>query len=179
MLGWMRRDSLFEEALMARPIRLVTVLAVLFLVAGCTSDDGAVDEPAGTAAATTTEVATTTAAPTTTTAGSTTSVVDTADLIHGAWHWPEQDVYENYGDDGQFGVFLNSDVSGDPYDWGTYTFDDETLTFHNADGSVCPGATAVWTVRFSDDGTESHQTFVEDSCASVRGQDRVLIRQTP
>ncbi len=101
------------------------------------------------------------------------------DRIIGVWHWPEQGVYENLDEDGQFGVFTNSDIVGDPYDWGTYTFDGETLTIHNAEGSVCSGATAVWTVWFSDDGTESHQTFVEDSCASVRGQDRVLIRQTP
>ena len=49
---------------MARPIRLVTVLAVLFLVAGCTSDDGA---PTTTEAAPTTTLAATTVAPTTTT----------------------------------------------------------------------------------------------------------------
>ena len=58
---------------MARPIRLFTVLAVLFLVAGCASDDGASDEPTTTAAAATTESTTTTAAPTTTTAATTTT----------------------------------------------------------------------------------------------------------
>ena len=46
---------------MAGPTRLVTLLAVLFLAAGCTSDDGA-----------TTESTTTTAAPSTTTAPTTT-----------------------------------------------------------------------------------------------------------
>ena len=57
---------------MARPTRLVTLLAVLFLVAGCTSDDGAADEPTAAASATT-EATTTTAAPTTTAATTTTT----------------------------------------------------------------------------------------------------------
>jgi mono/diheme cytochrome c family protein len=48
---------------MCRSIRLVTLLAVLFLIAGCTSDDSATDEPT---TAVSTEATVTTAAPTTT-----------------------------------------------------------------------------------------------------------------
>ena len=40
------------------------------------------------------------------------------DRIIGVWHWPEQSVYENLDEDGQWGVFTNSDIVGDPYDWG-------------------------------------------------------------
>ena len=57
---------------MARPTRLVTVLAVLFLVGGCTSGDGATDEPTAAAAATT-ESTTTTAAPASTAVATTTT----------------------------------------------------------------------------------------------------------
>ena len=51
---------------------LVVLLAVLFVVAGCSSDDGTADEATTIAAATTTEAAVTTAAPTTTVATTTT-----------------------------------------------------------------------------------------------------------
>ena len=104
---------------------------------------------------------------------------DPAEQIHGAWYWPEQGVYESLDEDGQWGVWLSGDLEGDPYDWGTYTFDGEVLTYHNAEGSVCSGATAVWRVAFSEDGDEAIQMFVEDSCSSVRGQDRVLTRHLP
>ena len=102
-----------------------------------------------------------------------------AETIHGAWHWPEQGVYESLDAEGHWGVWLTGSLEGDPYDWGTYTFDGEVLTYHNAEGSVCSGATAVWTVEFKMGGDEAHQKFVEDSCSSVRGQDRVLIRHSP
>jgi hypothetical protein len=102
-----------------------------------------------------------------------------AETIHGAWHWPEQGVYESLDAEGNWGVWLSRSLEGDPYDWGTYTFDGETLTYNNAKGSVCSGATAVWTVQFAKGGDEAHQKFVEDSCSSVRGQDRVLIRHSP
>ena len=52
---------------MARPIRLVTLLAVLFLVAGCASgDENAGDEPANETGTTTTQAPPSTAATTTT-----------------------------------------------------------------------------------------------------------------
>ena len=53
---------------MSRLIRLVTVLAVMFMVAGCTSDD------------------------------------DPADEIHGTWLVPGDSVYEQFAEDGTWGV---------------------------------------------------------------------------
>ena len=132
---------------MSRPIRLVTVLAVLFLVAGCTSDD------------------------------------DAADDIHGIWLAPaEYSAYEQIAEDGTWGVWSSASLVGDPWDWGTYIFDGETLVFTNAAGSECAGAVLIFTVEFSDDGQEARETFVEDTCTiedNGRAQDRVLVRQTP
>lgn len=54
---------------MSRLIRLVTVLAVMFMVAGCTSDD------------------------------------DPADEIHGTWLVPGDSVYEQFAEDGTWGVW--------------------------------------------------------------------------
>jgi len=131
---------------MSRLIRLVTVLAVMFLVAGCTSGDDAADE------------------------------------IHGTWLVEGIGVYTELAEDGTWGVWENAALAGEPYDWGTYTFDGETFVMTNAEGSECDGAVATWTVEFSDDGQEARETFVEDSCTGsgvVRGQNMVLIRQTP
>ena len=125
---------------------LVMLLAVLFVVAGCSSDDGA------------------------------------ADQIHGTWLWEKYSAYEEFAEDGTWAVFFNSDLVGGPHDWGTYTFDGETLVFSNAEDSYCPGAVAIWTYEFSDNGQEATKTFVEDSCTAsgaVRGQDQVVVRQTP
>ena len=105
-----------------------------------------------------------------------------ADQIHGTWLLEDYGAYENVAEDGTWGVWLNADLTGDPFDWGTYTFDGEELTLYNAEGSYCSGAVAVWTVVFSEDGQQATRTFVEDSCTApdlVRNQDAVLIRQTP
>ena len=129
-----------------RVVSLVMLLAIVFVVAGCSSDD------------------------------------DAADQIHGTWRVGEQSIYTELAEDGTWGVWTNADLAGDAYDWGTYTFDGETLVFSNAEGSYCDGAVAIWTVEFSDNGQEARQTFVEDSCTApgvTRGQDMVLVRQTP
>jgi len=105
---------------------------------------------------------------------------DSSETIHGTWHWPKYGVYEILDEDGTFSVYLSRVFGGNPYDWGTYTFDGEVLTYQNAEGSVCPGATAVWTVEFAEGGDEARQTLVEDSCSgSDRSVDRVLVRYSP
>jgi hypothetical protein len=110
------------------------------------------------------------------------SGIDTDSQIHGTWLWEKYSAYENYGEDGTWGVWLNADLVGDPHDVGTHTFDGETLTTYNAEDSYCSGAVATWTVEFPEDGQQARMTFVEDSCTAagvVRGQDRVFVRQTP
>ena len=127
-------------------VLLVMLLAVLFVVAGCSSDDAA------------------------------------ADQIHGTWLVGRQSVYLQFAEDGTWGGWQNPGLAGDPFDWGTYTFDGETLVQTNAEGSYCDGAVAIWTVEFSDDGQESKQTIVDDTCTDERvkkGVTRVLVRQTP
>lgn len=110
---------------------------------------------------------------------------DPAEQLYGTWLWERYGAYENYSEDGTWRMKFDPNfVDGalDSVDWGTYTFDGETLTMHNAEGSYCPGATIVSTVEFSEDGQELRGTFVEDSCTVpgvVRGQDRVLARQSP
>ena len=105
-----------------------------------------------------------------------------ADRIHGIWLVEGFGAYTELAEDGTWGVWLNADLVGDPYDWGTYTFDGETFVMTNAEGSFCDGSVAIWTVEFSDDGQEVRETFVEDSCTTpgvTRAQDMVLVRQTP
>ena len=110
---------------------------------------------------------------------------DAAEPLYGIWHWEEMGAYENFREDGTWGMKFDPNfVEGvlDDLDWGTYTFDGETLTMNNAEGSYCSGATIVSTVEFSEDGQEAYRTFVSDTCTApgvVRGQDNVLVKQSP
>ncbi len=99
-----------------------------------------------------------------------------SDEIHATWYWAAQDAYETLDGDGEWSV---REGEGTVFDWGTYTFEDGVLTYFNADDSYCAGDVAVWEVTFSENGDELQQTFVSDTCNSVRGQDRVLVRHTP
>ncbi len=99
-----------------------------------------------------------------------------SDEIQATWYWAAQDAYETLDGDGEWSV---REGEGTVFDWGTYTFEDGVLTYFNADDSYCAGAVAVWEVTFSENGDELQQTFVSDTCNSVRGQDRVLVRHTP
>ena len=168
----------------SRTVPLVVALMLAVTLVGCSDSSTEPDtsEPAATQPPSTT---TTTDAPTTTTEAPTTTTTTTtqpADRIHGTWFWARYSAYEDLAEDGTWGVWFTADLAGHPHDWGTYTFDGETLVYTNAEYSWCPGSVATWTVEFSDDGQESRQTFVEDTCTRAgtdRGKDRVLVRQTP
>ena len=105
---------------------------------------------------------------------------DEAEAIHGTWLWSVGviEVYETFNADGTW-------HAADEYeeDWGTYTLKDGILTMTNADDSYCgPGDHgAVFEVTFSDDGNELHEKIISESCGqqSIRGRDRVLMRDTP
>jgi len=135
---------------MARPTRLVTVLAVLFLVGGCTSNDGAADEPTTTAAPVTTEATTTTAAATTTAATTTTSASDfpSGTFVAGgeSVEFNEDGTCRWFATNGGWELPCKYAVNGDLYtemwfDWPSYgpeenfpatyywTFDGANLTF--------------------------------------------------
>ena len=81
--------------------------------------------------------------------------------------------------DGQFKVADNEALS-DPFEWGDYTFDGETLTMNtDSDAVYCADTSITSTVAFSDDGDQADLTFVEDSCVgSPRSADLVWIRQS-
>ena len=103
---------------------------------------------------------------------------DTSEEIEGVWNETTTGVYLEYDEDGQYQVDWTAGF-GSSFEWGTYTFDGETLTQSTASESpVCPGTAATWTVVFSDGGDRADWTFVEDSCvAADRSQDLVMIRQ--
>ena len=133
---------------------LVMLLAVLFVVAGCSSDDGAADQIQ---------------------VGS-----DPAELLQGAW----QDVTPGHGvyltfEEGDWSLFLSSSLEG-RLAWGTYTLDGDEITMVDCPScSECGGAIAVWIMEFSESGDEADFTFVKDSCtASARGEDWRLIKHS-
>ncbi len=110
---------------------------------------------------------------------------DAAEPLYGTWLVEGFGAYENFREDGTWQMKLDPNFEEgvlDSIDWGTYTFDGETLTMHNAEGSYCSGATIVGTVEFSDDGREAHRTFVSDTCTVPgvdRAQDLVIVKQAP
>ena len=103
---------------------------------------------------------------------------DTGEQIEGVWR-DTLGVYLEYDGNGQYTAADNAEVE-EPFEWGDYTFDGETLTQSTAsDSRVCPGTSVTWTVVSTDDGDQADLTFVEDSCVpATRAQDLVLIRQS-
>ena len=103
---------------------------------------------------------------------------DASEQIEGTWLESANGVYVEIGDDGQFKVADNEALS-DPFEWGDYTFDGETLTMNTASESLnCPDTSVTWTVAFSDEDDQADLTFVEDSCVGAdRSMDLAWIRQ--
>ena len=103
---------------------------------------------------------------------------DTGEQIEGVWKDTTTPVYLVYDENGQYQVADNAAIE-EPFEWGDYTFDGETLTQSAAlESLVCSGTSITWTVVLSDDGDQADLTFVEDSCVPAnRAQDLVLIRQ--
>ena len=103
------------------------------------------------------------------------------DRIVGTWHWPAKDAYERLDANGEWGYWpSNPQLIGNPYDWGTYTFDGETLTYYNAEDSYCRGAVALYTVEFHEEGTKAVKFFVSDTCDApnvFRDQGQVVYKQ--
>jgi hypothetical protein len=142
---------------MSRPIRLVTVLAVLLLVAGCSTDN----EPARSD-----------------------GDLSTAEQLNGTWHDVPPSLfgyYFTFDEEGIVDTYFTSNIDGSPDQWGTYTLNGDTLTMIDApDAPFCRGAVSVWTVAFSPNGDKTHFTFASDSCAGTpRGTDWTLVRQSP
>ena len=110
---------------------------------------------------------------------------DPTEQIQGAWHdiTPGHGVYLTFEEEGDWGLYLSSDVEGSssPYAWGTYTLDGVEITMvDNPSSPTCGGDIAKWTVTFSENGDEANFAFIEDSCtSSSRGEDWTLIKQSP
>ena len=104
---------------------------------------------------------------------------DEAEAIYGTWYVGYADGYETFEPDGTWSVREGTNPT--PLDWGTYTLEDGILRMINADDSYCPGGSAVFEVTFSEDGNEVEEKVVSESCSnsSVRGRDRVLVREAP
>ena len=104
---------------------------------------------------------------------------DSSEQIQGTWADSTTGVYLEYDADGEYMVSFDSELR-EGFEWGSYTFDGESLTQDTAaDSEVCPSTSVTWTVVFSDDGDQADLTFVEDSCESVgRAQDLVLDRES-
>jgi hypothetical protein len=121
---YLRRSSKFI------PIRLATVLLMLFLVAGCSSDDGdlsTAEQLYGT-------------------------WHDVTPSLNG--------YYLTFDDEGIVDTYFTSNVDGSPDQWGTYTLDGDILTMIDApDAPFCKGAVSVWTVAFSPNGDETYFAF--------------------
>ena len=103
---------------------------------------------------------------------------DTSEQIEGVWEDMVTSAYIEYDEEGQYQVDFTPRF-GDPFEWGTYTFDGETLTQSTAsEAPSCPDTSVTWTVVFSEDGDQTAWTLVEDSCmGSERSQDLMMIRQ--
>jgi hypothetical protein len=109
--------------------------------------------------------------------------LETGEQLYGLWHdiTPGHGVYVKFDADGNWGVYLSSDVEAGPYEWGTFTLDGAEITMiDDPDAPMCPDDVAIWTVAVSKDGEHAYFTFVEDSCTeSVRGEDWTLVRHSP
>lgn len=101
---------------------------------------------------------------------------DTSEQIEGVWNDTVTGTYIEYDEEGQYQVDFTPRF-GDPFEWGTYTFDGETLTASST-SPHCADTAVTWTVVFSDDGDQTDWTLVEDSCVgSDRSRDLMMIRQ--
>lgn len=104
---------------------------------------------------------------------------DTSEQIEGVWEESTNAVVLGLDEGGQYEVAQDPDLA-EPFEWGNYTFDGETLTMNAApDSDYCENSSITWTVEFSDDGEQADVTFVEDSCTGApRAQDMIWIRQS-
>ena len=100
-----------------------------------------------------------------------------SEQIQGTW-LDTTGVYLEYDADGEYMVASGSDFA-EPFEWGSYTFDGETLIQDTAsDSPLCEGTSVTWTVVFSNDGDRMDLTFVEDSCVdATRSNDLIMTRQ--
>jgi hypothetical protein len=92
---------------------------------------------------------------------------DANDAYLGTWR-TEGNMYMEFRDDGTFGKGLGgvSSIESDPWEYGTFTFDGETLRLTTAEDSPhCGGFDAEYRAEPSEDGTFIAHTVINDPCS--------------
>lgn len=88
--------------------------------------------------------------------------------LYGIWITPGETNYMSFNEDDSWGV---AQVEGtDPFDWGTFAFDGELLTFStDPDAGVCSNDTGTYDAAFTAEG-DLELTVVEDPCGGRAGE---------
>lgn len=92
---------------------------------------------------------------------------DADDAYLGTWR-SQGGMYMEFRDDGTFGKSIDgvSSIESNPWEYGTYTFDGETLRLTVAEDSAhCGGIDAVYRAEPSEDGSFIAHTVIDDTCS--------------
>lgn len=78
--------------------------------------------------------------------------------------WRIKYTYMMFSEDGSWSVaWVVGDVKSTPFDWGTFTFVGELLTFFTDEVAKCKGMTSTYEVAFLEEG-EALFSVVQDPC---------------
>ena len=87
--------------------------------------------------------------------------------LHGVWITPTESNYMSFNEDDSWSVA--QEESTDPFDWGTFTFDGELLTFStDPDARICSDGTGTYDAAFTAEG-DLELSVVEDPCGGRAG----------
>jgi hypothetical protein len=105
---------------------------------------------------------------------------DPTAAVNGIWK-TDFGYYLEFSEDGTFGMGGSPErASSAPLEWGTFTFDGETLRLTTTDDSeYCAGTLASYTVSPSDDGDFIALTEIEDECGTRSTDLERGIRRVP
>ena len=82
--------------------------------------------------------------------------------LYGVWITPGNSIYLSLNEDDSWGIAYHEGI--DPFDWGTFTFDGELLTFStDPDNVTCPDKPGTYDTAFTAEG-DLELNVVEDLC---------------
>lgn len=87
--------------------------------------------------------------------------------LYDVWITPGNSIYLSLNEDDSWGIAYHEGI--DPFDWGTFTFDDELLTFFIDPDSVSCYTTGTYEAAFTAEG-DLELNVVEDPCR-LRAED--------
>jgi len=90
-----------------------------------------------------------------------------SDDLYGVWITPGNSIYMSLNEDNSWGIAYHEGI--DPFDWGTFTFDGELLTFFIDPDSVSCYTTGTYEAAFTAEG-DLKLNVVEDPCR-LRAED--------